>query len=212
MEPPQLITPLRFGTVQPNLYRGSYPRSHNSQFLKSLGLKTIVSITPKPLSEDDFITQFANEQNIQLIHVESAASSSKSKKKRGVPVEYGTVRKVVEYMINSEYSPMYVHCLNGSQVTCLLVASLRKLSFWSMASIGEEFVRYADFDLADRLFIENFRAEIEVPDYPVFWMWKGLSKTGVVRNHPTLKIHDKENREKEQVCEGEEENPENSGE
>lgn len=184
--PELLVTPLRFGVVQPNLYRGSYPRPHNLRYLKRLRLRSILSITPLPLRDD--IKQFAQENGITLIHIECAGYASKSKKKRNVPVPYSVARRSVEYMINNNHSPMYVHCLNGSQVAGLTVACLRKLSFWSMAAISDEFLRYSEMESADQLFIENFRSEIEVPQSAVPWMWKGLSKCGVVQHHPTLKI------------------------
>lgn len=147
--------------------------------------------------EDSWLVEFAAAQNIQLIHIPSAPASDKSKKKRGVPLEYNVARLACEYMINQDLSPMYIHCMNGSQVTCLVVACLRKLSFWSMAAISDEFLRYCDMEPADANFVEAFRAEIEVPKNPVPWIWQGLSKTGVVKHHPTIKFNDNE-RENEQ--------------
>ncbi|ANB13240.1 Oca6p [Sugiyamaella lignohabitans] len=192
----RIIAPLRFGLVQPNLYRGSYPQPHSVEFLKRLGLKSIVSLTPEPLQIPEVI-QFANENSIKLIHIECGEAKSKSKKKRGVPVQHDVAQQAVELMINADVAPMYIHCLNGSQVTCLVIACLRKLSFWSMASIAEEFLRYSELEAADEGFIEKFRAEISVPPSTVPWMWKGLSKTGVVRNHPTLKISETPKEQKE---------------
>lgn len=189
-KPPQeLIAPLRFGVVQPNLYRGSYPRPQNIRFLKRLRLKTILSVTPEGFKPGDPIYEFAKENDIQLIHIECAGAQSKSKKKRGIPMSYSVSTRAVEYMINADYAPMYVHCLNGSQVTSLIVACLRKLSFWSMAAIVDEFLRYSELEGADQTFVQDFRAEIAVPKNAVPWMWKGLSRLGVVKNHPTLKIH-----------------------
>lgn len=185
--PDSLIAPLRFGVVQPNLYRGSYPHQQNVRFLERLQLKTIISLTPQPLEQPELL-EYARRNNVQLIHIECASSKSASKKKRGVPLGYEIVQRVVEYMINADYAPMYVHCLNGSQVTGLAVACLRKLSFWSLASIEDEFLRYSDIDVADQLFIEKFHAQINLAKHLVPWVWKGLSRTGVVRNHPTLKI------------------------
>lgn len=183
----QLIAPLRFGVVQPNLYRGSYPHPQNVEFLKQLRLKTIISLTPQPLDQPELL-QYAKENNIEMIHIECAGPKSASKKKRGVSLSYDIVQRVVEYMINADYAPLYVHCLNGSQVTGLAVACLRKLCFWSLASIEDEFLRYSDIDVADQLFIEQFRAQINLAKHLAPWVWKGLSRTGVVRNHPTLKI------------------------
>lgn len=140
--------------------------------------------------EDEWLLKFAKEQNINLVHIPSAPPSNKSKKKRGVPLEYEVVRQACQYMIDQDFAPMYIHCMNGSQVTCLLVACLRKLSFWSMAAISDEFLRYCDMEPADANFVEGFSAEIEVPQHTVPWIWQGLSKTGVVKHHPTLKFNE----------------------
>lgn len=187
--PENLIAPLRFGVVQSNLYRGSYPKNHNKRFLQRLGLKTIVSVTPEPLDED--MAEFCKSEGIQMVYIQCAGADSKSKKKRGVPVPYSAATKAVEYMIDADLAPMYIHCLNGAQVTCLLVACLRKLSFWSMSAIMDEYLRHSDMEAAEQMFVEQFRAEINVPASVVPWAWQGLSKGGVVRHHPTLKLKKK---------------------
>lgn len=197
-----LNPPLRYSVIQPNLYRGSYPRPRNQRFLEGLGLKTILSITPEPLGtnveEDQWIVDFAKEQGVDLVHVQSGDSSAKSKKKRGVPLEYEVVKTACEYMINADMAPLYVHCVNGAHVTCLVVGCLRKLSFWSTAAISDEFMRYCDMEIADRQFVEGFKAQISVPANTVAWAWKGLSKKGIVMNHPSLKIEEQKEQEGEQ--------------
>lgn len=147
--------------------------------------------------EDEWLIKFAKEQSINLVHIPSAPPSNKSKKKRGVPLEYEVVRQACQYMIDQDFAPMYVHCMNGSQVTCLLVACLRKLSFWSMAAISDEFLRYCDMEPADANFVEGFSAEIEVPQHTVPWIWQGLSKTGVVKHHPTLKFNEEKQQQQQ---------------
>ncbi len=98
-------------------------------------------------------------------------------------------------MINSDYSPMYIHCLNGSQVTSLTVACLRKLSFWSSASIFNEFIAYGQTLTArDRKFVEDFKASITLPEHKVGWIWMGMS-SGVVGSHPSVKFKERDENE-----------------
>lgn len=47
---------------------------------------------------------------------------------------------------------------------------------------------FSEVTAADHKFVEEFRAEIEIPTNLVPWVWMGLSRRGVVENHPTLKI------------------------
>ena len=65
-------------------------------------------------------------------------------------------------MINRVYQPIYVHCLNGSEVTSLVIACLRKLQCWSISSTMAEFGRYCLVKPAHTSFIETFHLEIEV--------------------------------------------------
>lgn len=156
--------------------------------MKRLRLKTIVSITPEPITEatDPVLYAFIKENNIEHVHIECSREGGGKRKKREVPIDYNVVKRALELMIDIDHSPLYIHCLNGGQVSSLVIACLRKLSFWSSVSIFSEFLVYTNsINLHDRAFVENFRAEIKVPKHKVQWIWSGLSKD-VVGNHPTL--------------------------
>ncbi|KAK9469768.1 protein-tyrosine phosphatase [Lipomyces arxii] len=180
-DPPLLVTPLRFGTVQPQLYRGLYPRKINLPFMRRLELKTILSLTPEPLVDE--IEEFCREQSIEMIHI-----TTSKKAKKGVPITYKEVTKAIEIIISQKYAPLYLHCVNGSQATSLVIACLRKMSFWRTSSIFSEFMYYSEVSAVDHNFVEDFKAEIQLPSDIVPWVWMGLSRKGVVENHPSLKI------------------------
>jgi hypothetical protein len=59
-----LFPPHRFSWVQESLCRGAWPSARNQEFLSGLELKSILSLTPKPLQEE-----WAKEQGIQLLHI-----------------------------------------------------------------------------------------------------------------------------------------------
>lgn len=184
-----LVPPLRFSSVQPYLYRGGYPRQINFTFLQGLNLKTIISLTPEPITEqtDKALYEFATQQGIKLVHLECAQSGKG--KKRGVPMGYTTVLETLDIMIHAENAPVYVHCLNGGQVTSLVVACLRKVQFWSSIAIFNEFINFTtSITLNDRSFVDGFRGEIHIrPNSKADWLWAGLSK-GVVGSHPNIRI------------------------
>ncbi|EEQ41543.1 putative tyrosine-phosphatase [Clavispora lusitaniae] len=185
----QLVPPLRFNIVQPELYRGGYPRKVNFPFLESLNIKTIISLTPHPITyeTDPQLYTFAKKNDIELIHIECAQSGKG--KKRGVPMGYSTVLEALRYMIHKEFSPIYLHCLNGGQVTSLVIACLRKLQFWSSIAIFNEFINFTtNITVNDRSFVDGFKGEINInTDTKVNWLWVGLSK-GVVGNHPKIRV------------------------
>lgn len=168
-----LVTPLYFSAVQPNFYRGSCPREINIPFLNTLGLKYILSLTPEPLTNDAVMSKFCAEKGIQAIHIEcnnekSQKDKSKTKvkrKKKPVPIEYDVVVRCVQFLIDRRHYPCYIHCTNGELVTSLVVACLRKLSYWSTVSIFNEYLTYtSSINIHERGFIENFNLEIEIND------------------------------------------------
>ncbi|KAK6462308.1 hypothetical protein DFJ63DRAFT_152913 [Scheffersomyces coipomensis] len=187
--PDPLTPPLRYNVVQNNLYRGAYPREINFKFIKSLQIKTLLSLTPDPVTPetDAKLYEFAMKNNIRLVHVE--CSQSGKGKKRGVPMGYTTVIEALNYIIHNEHAPIYIHCLNGGQVTSLVVACLRRLQFWSSISIFNEFINFTtSITVNDRNFVEGFKGQINInAGDKVDWLWVGMSK-GVIENHPKLKF------------------------
>ncbi|OBA21198.1 protein-tyrosine phosphatase [Metschnikowia bicuspidata var. bicuspidata NRRL YB-4993] len=184
-----LVPPLRFSHIQQNLYRGGYPRKINFPFLASLNLKTIISLTPEPINEatDPSLFEFSRVSNITLVHIECAQSGKG--KKRGVPMGYTTILEALKYIIHDEFAPVYFHCLNGGQVTSLVVACLRKIQFWSSIAIFNEFINFSlNMTVNDRSFVDGFRGEIKyLPEGKVDWLWMGISKR-VIGSHPTIKV------------------------
>lgn len=202
--PDALVPPLRFNIVQEKLYRGAYPREINFEFLKNLRLKTIISLTPLPITAetDPKLYEFAINNNIDLIHVECAQSGKG--KKRGVPMGYTTIVSVMKYIIHNEYTPVYIHCLNGGQVTSLVVACLRKLQFWSSISIFNEFINFTtNITVNDRSFVEGFKGEINInPSDKADWLWVGMSE-GILSSHPRIRItksQDYNENKRENIC------------
>lgn len=187
--PEAYIPPLRFNLVQPNLYRGAYPREPNFKFLETLQLKTIISLTPEPITKqtDPEFYQWAKDQSIHLMHLE-CASGGKGKK-RSVPLDYDLALSALHVMIHNQYQPIFIHCLNGGQITSLLVACLRKLQFWSAISIFNEFINFTtNITVNDRLFVTNFHGTVKISSKDKApWLWVGVSKH-LVMNHPKIKV------------------------
>lgn len=164
------VTPLHFNTVQPNLYRGSYPREINFPFLRTLQLKNIVSLTPDPLN--DTIQMFCKENNIKMLHIECNKKSKKPKdptekkvkrKKKPVPIDYDVVIKTIMFLVDRRNYPVYIHCENGDLITSLVIACLRRFTYWSTVSILNEFLIYnSSINVYERDFIENFKSEVVI--------------------------------------------------
>lgn len=176
-----LVTPLHFSCVQPLFYRGSYPKAINLPFLKTLRLKYIISLTQDPIEKDPIIASFCKEEGITPIHIVCQTEKKKSKdtpkikrKKKPVPIEYDVVVECVRFLIDSNHYPCYIHCSNV-EVTSLVIACIRKLSYWSTVSIFNEYMTYtSSINIHERNFIENFNLEIDIqgvsPSDKVSWM------------------------------------------
>ena len=122
------------------VYRGAYPKHRNLRFLETLHLRTIVSLTPKPITDDPVLAEWARAQNggagIQVLHVRT----EKPKEDTGGLTREGAARALME-VLNSENLPLYIHCLDGVDVTSTLGACLRKIQGWSEAVILAELTR-----------------------------------------------------------------------
>ncbi|OWB55611.1 protein tyrosine phosphatase activity protein [[Candida] boidinii] len=196
--PDKLTPPIKFAEVQPQLYRGAYPRPVNYRYLESLQLKTMVALLPQPvtLESDASLFSFCTKNQINLIHVECDGKTKDKGKKRGIPIDHDSVIRVLEILLDKQHNPIFIFCNNGGQITSLIVACLRKLGFWNSVSIFNEFVNYSStVNHNDRYFIESFKAKLKLPivENRVDWIWNGLSKT-VIDNHPFITFieHDKE--------------------
>lgn len=147
-----LVPPLQFGLVDQGIYRGGYLKPISEAFIEKLKLKTIVSITPTPVD-----LHFLRDQSIHVVHVGiSGADQYKSKKKRGLYVTDEQVCEVLAILENPENFPIYVHCLNGQQVTSLVIACFRMRQKWTVASAFAEFSRFIDYSRKEVAFVEWF--------------------------------------------------------
>lgn len=61
-----LVPPMRYGTINPGIYRGGYPTLRNYRFLSRLQLKTIISLTPEPPNAD--VVSFAQMSGANVVH------------------------------------------------------------------------------------------------------------------------------------------------
>lgn len=64
----ELTPPLRYGIVNPGLYRGSYPTLRNFRFLSRLQLKTMLCLSPESPSFD--IESFCEMAGTRTIHIQ----------------------------------------------------------------------------------------------------------------------------------------------
>lgn len=77
---------------------------------------------PSPRQVYPNIEKWALDQEIQLIHVKVDAPKEDS-----VPLTWHKVIQILTIMIDSTNLPLYVHCLDGTTVSMVTLACLRKV-------------------------------------------------------------------------------------
>ncbi|KAI9906896.1 hypothetical protein PsorP6_003830 [Peronosclerospora sorghi] len=178
---PALIPPFRFSTVQQELYRGSYPTLKNFRFLRRLGLKTVVSVIPEPPTSD--LADFCANEKIALRHFYAEKFTSDN-----VTVCPATVAQILKNLVQKKNLPLYIHCLDGANVTGIIIMILRKLQNWTKLAIVSEFCRFTrdhGIEKDESEYLAAFSEEIVVTADVPEWLWNGWRVT----KHPTMIVH-----------------------
>jgi len=175
----KLIPPFRFAIVEEGVFRGAYPTERNCRFLRRLKLKTIVSLTPK--KSNKVISGFCEQEGIINRHFPVP------KFKDDVTITSTQVVHILQMVIDPDNLPIYIHCLDGSNITGIVTMCLRKLQNWNLSTIFTEFSRFTRANYISSVeseFVETFKAEIEIGSRIPAWLWQGERCT----KHPTLKL------------------------
>jgi hypothetical protein len=170
--PPPIFPTYRFSQVEPELYRGGYPKERNVTFLKRLQLKTMISLTPKPISLP---------LDVNYIHIKV------DKPKEEIPLMYQKVNQILGLLLDASHYPVYIHCLDGQLVTSMIMMCLRKLMLWDMNSIKQESLRFLKEETVtgeQQEFVEKYPGEFEVTSTVPSWF--------SLKKHPTLKYKQNE--------------------
>lgn len=153
-EPPE-----NFAKVCDGIYRSSFPRIENFEYLKSVGLKSILCLIPEdyPIENEKF-----NELNgINFFQIGMSGN-----KEPFVKIKPELVTKAIKILINPENQPILVHCNRGKHRTGCIIGCIRKLQKWSHSMIFDEYRRFAypKERPLDQTFIEIYNTE-EVEEF-----------------------------------------------
>ncbi|KAJ1962719.1 protein-tyrosine-phosphatase [Dipsacomyces acuminosporus] len=165
-----LIPPYRFERAQNYLYRGGYPKPRNFRFLRRQRLKTILSLIPG--DRDHALSKFCESEGIAriIIHVDSPNEN--------VTVTDTIVSQCLELVTDPARAPLYIHCLDGSNVTGVVIMCLRKLQLWRVASYQNEYLRYeqdGEIIPEESEFVESYTGKgLVLPNPYVQWLWPRL--------------------------------------
>ncbi|EFY91095.1 tyrosine phosphatase [Metarhizium acridum CQMa 102] len=128
--------PVNFGVVFPGVYRSSYPKPEDYDFLGSLGLKTVVTLVKKDELDHD-LQSFLTTNGIRQV-----IFNMKGTKKEAIPMS--TMRSILELVLDQKNYPLMLHCNHGKHRTGCVVAAIRKLSGWQLGAVLDEYKAFAE--------------------------------------------------------------------
>ncbi|KAI1214417.1 tyrosine phosphatase family-domain-containing protein [Annulohypoxylon truncatum] len=141
--------PVNFAMVVPGLYRSGYPQAPDYSFMRTLKLKTIVTLVGKELPD-------GYEQFIKGNHIKHEIFDMAGTKKADIPAK--TMQSIIAVVGNRKNYPLLVHCNQGKHRTGCVVGILRKASEWDTTSIIREYTKFAEPKVreTDVKYITNF--------------------------------------------------------
>ncbi|QDS76380.1 hypothetical protein FKW77_003477 [Venturia effusa] len=156
------IAPANYAAVIPGaIYRSAFPQAENFSFLKSLKLKTILTLVEEPFPPE--FVQFMRDHGIKQIVVPLPAN------KEAVMIQDATMLKALGVALDPTHYPLLIHCNKGKHRTGCTVACLSKLRGDTLQSVlyyyhtharekarsfDEEYIRGFDEE-----YIRNFDAQ-----------------------------------------------------
>ncbi|KNG52354.1 tyrosine-protein phosphatase siw14 [Stemphylium lycopersici] len=146
-----LIPPSNYGAVLPGcIYRSSYPEEKNYGFIKDVGIKTILTLVPEPISPE--YQGFMKEAGIQHFHAHIRANKGE------VRVESCEMSRALRLIMDRSNHPILVHCNKGKHRTGCTIACFRRVLGLDPELIREEYHTYAGVKarFLDEVFFENF--------------------------------------------------------
>ncbi|KAI4086568.1 MAG: hypothetical protein LQ344_007431 [Seirophora lacunosa] len=142
---------INFGEVAPGIYRSSFPMDGNYAHLRSLGLKTILTLVPQDYPPEN--AAFMKENNIQHFVIPIPGHKTETD---AIPLQ--SIANALEIINNTEMHPVLIHCNKGKHRTGCIVACYRMLNNWSPAAVLTEYRKYAGVKArpGDEAFMLNF--------------------------------------------------------
>jgi len=157
----ELLPPQNFSMVWKGVYRSGFPSKKNFNFLRQLGLRSILFLCPEEYPESSL--QFLDENQIKLLHFGVIGNKEPFEE-----IPEPVIRRALSEVLNSNNHPVLIHCNQGKHRTGCLVGCIRKAQHWSLVSIFDEYCRFAGDKarVVDQQFIERFVAEPLPPCAP----------------------------------------------
>ncbi|GAA5856559.1 hypothetical protein JCM3766R1_002406 [Sporobolomyces carnicolor] len=127
-----LFPPLCFSMVVPGVFRSGHPNKHNFPYLDSLGLKSIMYLSPDDYRSDTH--NWAVERGLNIFHLRIDLSKDPT-----IEVDEDLVAEAIEKVSDSRNLPILIHDNKGRILPSLISAILRLMTGWTLESALTEY-------------------------------------------------------------------------
>lgn len=173
----ELIPPDNFAMVNSWVYRSSFPKKKHFPFLKTLGLRSVLTLILEDYPEQNI--QFLDENGIRFFQYGIPGN-----KEPFVQIPSQTITAALATILDRRNHPMLIHCNKGKHRTGCLIGCLRKLQQWSLTTIFDEYRRfsYPKSRSMDQEFIELYSEQAVWPHIEPQWMprWTVLGRREIL--------------------------------
>ena len=138
----QATPPITFARVTPGVYRSGFPTLRNLQFLKRLGLKTMIKLDHDEYHED--MLEWIAECGIEVIKC-----GVKANKEPFIIADAEEICKALRVLLDPARHPVLIHSLVGQARVGVVIGCLRRMQRWSLVAIFEEYRRFAGITSAE---------------------------------------------------------------
>ena len=150
-----LYPPTNFAMVDKGIYRSGYPQLKNIEFLKKLGIKSIIYLCP-----EDYPESLLLEYKKMGIKLMCYGVQGNKEPFNDIPMKIFE-NIIFNQLLSNDFKntkPLLIHCNKGKHRTGCLVGCYRKLNGWTLASIFAEYQQFAfpKPRFVDQQFIEMF--------------------------------------------------------
>lgn len=124
-----------FGVVTPGIYRSAWPTVDTYDFVKSLNLKTVVTLVRRDVEDEAYAAL------LQVNGIKHHVVDMKGTKKQAIPVEM--MQTILRLVLDKSNHPVLIHCNHGRHRTGCAVGAIRKVYGWDTTTVVSEYQSFA---------------------------------------------------------------------
>lgn len=162
-----LLPPDNFAMVNSHVYRSSFPKKKHFPFLRTLGLRSVLTLILEEYPETN--ASFLDQNGITFFQFGIPGN-----KEPFVSIPTDKITAALTTILDRRNHPILIHCNKGKHRTGCLIGCLRKLQQWSLTTIFDEYRRFSwpKSRSMDQEFIELYDESAVWRDIDVRWLPK----------------------------------------